>query len=161
MVERLFSRKQLAAQVDDYNGGDNGSKGVSKVASTNDQATKDENNDNQRLDLAKVNVFKSNLIRFMPPKIQCRRILRDEEKLFIKGLEHYYKRINLGNFFGTVEKLRLDMETIKKKLGTPDGQENEFLPTYSLGSPNTKGSIFQPINPVTLNVEEENRLEQT
>lgn len=53
------------------------------------------------------------------------------------------------------------METIKKKLGTPDGQENEFLPTYSLGSPNTKGSIFQPINPVTLNVEEENRLEQT
>ena len=54
------------------------------------------------------------------------------------------------------------MENIKKKLGTPDGQENEFLPTYSHGSPKFKaGSIFQPINPVSLKVEEENRLEQT
>ena len=140
MVQRLFSRNQLAAEVEDYNGGDSGNKRVSKVTSENDESTKDEKNDGQRLDLDKVNVFKSNLIRFMPPKIQCRRILKDEEKLFIKGLEHYYKRINLGNFFGTVEKLRLDMETIKKQLGTPDGEESILLPSYSLGSPNFKKS---------------------
>ena len=54
------------------------------------------------------------------------------------------------------------METIKKQLGTPDGEESKLLPTYSLGSPSFKKvSLFQPTNPVTLKVDGENRLEQT
>jgi hypothetical protein len=71
----------------------------------------------------------------MPPKIQCRRCLRDEEKLFIKGLEHYYKRINLGNFFGTVEKLRRDVSAIKAKLEPGNDREQQLTPVFSPDSP--------------------------
>ena len=70
----------------------------------------------------------------MPPKIACRRCLRDEEKLFIKGLDHYYKRINLGNFFGTIEKLRLEVQSIKQQLGTPAISEASGLPSISVES---------------------------
>ena len=58
----------------------------------------DDSKDNNKLDIDKVNVFKSNLARFMPAKLGCHKLLNDEEKLFLKGLEHYAKRINLGNF---------------------------------------------------------------
>ena len=131
MVERLFTREQLEQEVHDLGGGSKLS--MSKIV-VGDQIL-EENSKYTKLDLGKVSVIKSNAVRFMPPKIQCRRCLRDEEKLFIKGLEHYYKRINLGNFFGTVEKLRRDVSAIKARLEPGNDREQQLTPVYSPDSP--------------------------
>ena len=44
-----------------------------------------------RLNLKSINIFKTNLIRLMPKRLNCSRFLKKDEKLFVHGLKRYHK----------------------------------------------------------------------
>ena len=58
-----------------------------------------EGEEKEKLKLEKVSILKSNLVRFSPCKLKCSKMLNKEERLFINGLKHYEKKIDLENFF--------------------------------------------------------------
>ena len=69
------------------------------------------------MNLSKINVFKSNMGRFMPKKLKCRKLLKDEEQLFLHGLKLYHKKIYLANFLKRVDVIEEQVTEIKETLG--------------------------------------------
>ena len=58
------------------------------------------------LSLEKINILKTNFIRFMPKRLGCRKFMKKEETLFVKGIKKYHERINLANFLDSIESIR-------------------------------------------------------
>ena len=52
----------------------------------------------------------------MPKKLGCQRFLKKEEKLFIKGIKKYQKKINLTNFLTSLEQMKKDTQLLKTDL---------------------------------------------
>ena len=55
--------------------------------------------------------------RFMPKKLKCRKLLKDEEQLFLHGLKLYHKKIYLANFLKRVDVIEEQVTEIKETLG--------------------------------------------
>ena len=66
--------------------------------------------------LSEVNVLKSNIGRFLPKKLQCRKLLKNEEQLFLHGLKLYHKKINLANFIRRVDEIEKKVTGIQASL---------------------------------------------
>ena len=79
MVSQLYNRRKL----------DTGENKVLDETASKDLGSN--SGENKKLDLSQVNIFKTNLARMMPGKVKCRRLLREEEKLFLDGLKKYHK----------------------------------------------------------------------
>ena len=85
------------------------------------------------MNLSKVSVFKSNLARFLPKKINCSRCLKSEEKLFIQGIKLYHEKINLANFLRRVDEIEEDVTDIKISMNKKVGRS----PDTNIGTPNS------------------------
>ena len=111
MVSQLYGRKQLKGRVAPDDSDSNDDKG-DPDEEKQDNEIKD---GKDQLNLNKVNIFKTNLIRFAPAKLTSRTWLKEEEQLFLNGFDKYYERINLVNFFREIDRMKTELETLKKE----------------------------------------------
>ena len=105
MVQQLYNRKQLVKEQRKEEKG--------SVEDCEESETLSSYEPEQKLELSKVNILKSNLGFFIP---KCKRLLKSEEQLFVQGLKLYHKRINLTNFLKKVDEIEGDLSEIKLSL---------------------------------------------
>ena len=80
IVQQLYTRNQLNDEDLDTN------------------QDEDNGKDDKPLNLSKVNIFKSNIIRVLPKKSSCHKLLNKEEKLFIAGVGQLREKVNISSF---------------------------------------------------------------
>ena len=106
VVSNIYTRKQILKNGDE------------------DDLSESESGDdaNQKLDLNKVSVIKSNMVRFSPCKSQCRKLLNEEENLFPEGLDRFYAEYNLGSFLACIEKRQNEIDRINVRIGRKNSE---------------------------------------